>query len=115
MSVLLQKRTRHLVDWMSTKSKQLPATIANLFLSAFLPPTTPSATPLACRPGVVLTPFHAFELQSIRIEEEHGVVVVVILGRWVNNGRAQLLYEGLQRVDVLVAAQLECVVNVRNN
>ena len=37
------------------------------------------------RLGGVFTPLHAFQLEAIRIEEEHGVVVVVILARGIRS------------------------------
>ena len=57
-----------------------------------------------------LAPLHALELQPVGVEEEHGVIVVVVLIGGVDDLRAELLQEALQVVDVLAAAQLKRVV-----
>src|SRR4051812_39646629 len=52
---------------------------------------------------------HALQLDSIGIEEEHGVVVLVILVGRIDDPHLLLFEEGLQRIDVAAAAQLEGV------
>ena len=54
--------------------------------------------------------FHAFELQPVGIQEEDGVVILVILTCRIDDGDAFLLQEGLQIVNILPAPQLEGVV-----
>src|SRR5438105_80354 len=58
-------------------------------------------------PRVVLAIFHA---QFVRVEEEHGIVVVVILARRADDGRAGFLKKCLQLVHIPAAAQLEGIV-----
>src|SRR5262245_48455399 len=53
---------------------------------------------------------HALELQSVGIEEEHGVVVLVVLIRRIDNPDFLLLEEVLQRIDVLPVSQFEGIV-----
>ena len=56
-----------------------------------------------------LAVLHALELEAIGVEEEHGIVVLVILVGRVDDLHLLLLEESLQRIDVLSIAQLEGV------
>jgi hypothetical protein len=53
---------------------------------------------------------HTFELHAVGIEEEYGVVVVVMFGGRINDAGALLFEERLQRVHVLAAAQAKGIV-----
>src|SRR5262245_40299065 len=53
---------------------------------------------------------HAFELDAVRVEEEHRVVILVIVVGRVDDAHALALEKSLQGVDVLPVAQLEGVV-----
>src|SRR3954452_9697193 len=57
--------------------------------------------------GGQLAVLHALEFEAIRIEEEHVVVVLVVLVSRVDDLDLLLLEEGLQSIDVLPIAQLE--------
>ena len=70
------------------------------------PPPSSSRCGGAWRPSSS-RPLHAFELQAVGVQEEHGVIVVVVLAGRIDDFGAQLLHEILQRVDVLAAAQFE--------
>jgi hypothetical protein len=59
---------------------------------------------------MALAPAHAFELHAVGIEEEHGVIVVVILAGGIDDGRAALLEIRLERVDIFPVPQTERVV-----
>src|SRR6185437_15784932 len=50
--------------------------------------------------GGQLAVLHALELEAVGIEEEHGVVVLVVLVGRVDDLHLLLLEEGLQRIDV---------------
>ena len=52
---------------------------------------------------------HAFELHAVGVEEEDGVIVVVIFAGRIDDGGAEFLHEGLQRIDIVAAAELEGV------
>ena len=53
-----------------------------------LPLSLLTARPLAPSARLALAVFHAFKLQAIGISEEHGIVVVVVLPRRIDDGRA---------------------------
>src|SRR5229473_8145374 len=57
-----------------------------------------------------LAVLHAFELQSIGVEEEYGVVVFVVFVCRIDDLHFLLLQKGLQGIDVGAIAQLEGVV-----
>jgi hypothetical protein len=59
---------------------------------------------------MALAIFHAFELEAVWVEEEYGVVVVVIFAGGIDDDDAFLFEEGLERVDILAAAQLKRIV-----
>src|SRR5262245_1273168 len=59
---------------------------------------------------MALSVFHAFKLETIRIEKEHGIIVVIIFAGWIDDGGAKLVQEVLQRIHVSAAAQLEGIV-----
>ena len=52
---------------------------------------------------------HGFELHAVGVEEEHGVIVVVIFAGRIDNFGALLLEKGLQSVHVLTAPETEGV------
>ena len=56
------------------------------------------------------TVLHAFELDAVRVEEEHRIVVLVVFVGRVDDANGLALEEGLQGVDVLPVAQLEGIV-----
>ena len=58
---------------------------------------------------VALAIAHAFELHAVRVEEEHGVIVVVIFAGRIDDGGALLFQKGLQRIDIVPAAQAKRV------
>src|SRR5262245_42652399 len=66
--------------------------------------------PLALTFGGQFAVLHAFELEAIRVDEEHRIVVLVVLVGRIDDANALALEEGLQSVDVLPVAQLEGVV-----
>src|SRR5690349_21574694 len=70
----------------------------------------PRLGPLALRPGVVLAIFHAFELEPVGIAEEHGVIIVIILSRRIDDRDVVVLEKFLERIDILAATQLESIV-----
>src|ERR1700722_11646764 len=54
------------------------------------------------RPGLAFTVFHALQLQAIRIQEEHRVIIIVIFRGGIDDGGAEVIAEkSLQRVHVL--------------
>src|SRR5687768_12502861 len=53
---------------------------------------------------------HAFELQAIRVEEEHRVIIVVVFRGRINNGGTDFLEEALQSIHVLAASELKRIV-----
>jgi len=78
-------------------------------------PFDAAAVRFACRAGarrllVALAIAHAFELHVVGIEEEHGVVIVVVLAGGIDDGRAPLFEIGLQRIDIGAAPQAEGIV-----
>src|SRR5687767_10176047 len=76
----------------------------SLPVKSFLLAPTLRASRGLCLP---LAPFHPFELHAIGIEEEHGVVIVVILAGRIDDLHALLFQERLQSIDVLPAPELE--------
>ena len=58
---------------------------------------------------MLLAVAHAFELHAVGIEKEHGVIVVVIFAGGIDDLGALLFQIGLQRIDILPAAQAEGV------
>jgi hypothetical protein len=58
----------------------------------------------------LLAPLHAFELQPVGVEEEHRVIVVVILACGIDDFGAEVLEEALQIIDIPAAPQLKRVV-----
>src|SRR5262245_20982434 len=57
-----------------------------------------------------LTVFHALQLDAVGIEKEHGVAVLVVLVRRIDDLHALLIEPGLQGIDVLPVAQFEGIV-----
>src|SRR5215475_10047758 len=66
--------------------------------------------PLALTFGRQFAVLHAFELDAIGVEEEHRIVVLIVLVGRIDDANALALEEGLQSVDILPVAQLEGVV-----
>src|SRR4051812_928073 len=61
-------------------------------------------------PRCQLTILHALELQPVGVEEEHGVIIVIILASRVDDLSPELLQEAVKLVDVAAAAHLEGIV-----
>src|SRR5690348_7680877 len=64
----------------------------------------------ACLACVAFAVFHAFQLEPVGIEEEHRIVVVIMLASRVNDGCAEFEQEGLQVIYIPAATQLERIV-----
>src|SRR3954470_16765782 len=63
----------------------------------------------------LLAVFHPLQLQPVGVEEEHGIIVIVIFLSRIDNGGVQLvLQECLQLVHLLSAAELERIVMKSN-
>ncbi len=59
---------------------------------------------------VVFPVFHPLQLQSVGIQKEHGIIVVVILAGRINDFRLQVVAQkGIKVVDILPAAKLKRV------
>ena len=70
----------------ASRSDRVPPTWCRS--DVILPLSLLAARPLAPNARLALAVLHAFKLQAIGISEEHGIVVVVVLPRRIDDGRA---------------------------
>ena len=62
------------------------------------------------RAGLALAAIRAFQLETVRIEEEYSVIVVVILSCRIDDRRSGLPKESLKCVDLLAAVEPKGIV-----